>query len=235
MSIKMFKRLITIFLAFLMIVGTLTSCGLGEQGIQEETGLDGKEDSSTASVEIAEETELPSVETPETDAGDDDIYMMQNAKTVYLEYIAENADADSEFMVYESDGSFVAIHSGEPVGVYTSLELALKDMVGEEADTTKLTATDNRQLFIYGDVKIQPEFLADVYMIPCYGQSLSTNTSAGSSTFKYIDPLSYDVRLKNNNIQDMCAGTAEGFRLIAEYYGVELPENFKIISCTGVA
>ena len=31
MSIKMFKRLITIFLALLMIVGTLTSCGLGEQ------------------------------------------------------------------------------------------------------------------------------------------------------------------------------------------------------------
>ena len=144
MSIKMFKRFITFFLALVMIVGTLTSCGLGEQGIQEETGLDGKEDSSTASVEIAEETELPSVETPETDAGDDDIYMMQNAKTVYLEYIAENADADSEFMVYESDGSFVAIHSGEPVGVYASLELALKDMVGEEADTTKLTATDNR-------------------------------------------------------------------------------------------
>ena len=131
MSIKMFKRFIT-FLALVMIVGTLTSCGLGEQGIQEETGLDGKEDSSTASVEIAEETELPSVETPETDAGDDDIYMMQNAKTVYLEYIAENADAGSEFMVYESDGGFVAIHNGEPVGVYASLELALKDMVGEE-------------------------------------------------------------------------------------------------------
>ena len=238
MSIKRFKRFVSIFLALVMIVGTLTSCGLGEQGIRGEageTGLDGKEDSSTESVDIDEETKLPPAETPETDTEDDDIYMMQNAKTVYLEYIAENADADSEFMVYESDGSFVAIHNGEPVGVYASLELALKDMVGEEADTTKLTATDNRQLFIYGDMKVQPEFLADVYMIPCYGQSLSTNTSAGSSTFKYIDPLSYDVRLKNNNVQDMCAGTAEGFRLMAEYCGVELPENFKIISCTGGA
>ncbi|MBR6709780.1 MAG: hypothetical protein IKL84_08920 [Clostridia bacterium] len=68
-------------------------------------------------------------------------------------------------------------------------------------------------------------------MIPCYGQSLAKNVSAGPSTFSALDPLSYDTKLRNNNIQDMCAGTAEGFRLAAEYYGVELPENFKIVSC----
>ena len=51
---------------------------------------------------------------------------------------------------------------------------------------------------------------ADVYMIPCYGQSLSLNTSAGQSTFDDIEPLSYDSELRNTNIQDMCAGTAEG-------------------------
>lgn len=76
---------------------------------------------------------------------------------------------------------------------------------------------------------------ADVYMIPCYGQSLSLNTSAGQSTFDDIEPLSYDSELRNTNIQDMCAGTAEGFRLAAEYYGIGLPEEFKIIGCTGGA
>lgn len=76
---------------------------------------------------------------------------------------------------------------------------------------------------------------ADVYMIPCYGQSLSLNTSAGESTFDYIEPLSCDTELQNCNIQDMCAGTAEGFRLAAEYYGIKLPEKFKIIGCTGGA
>ena len=74
---------------------------------------------------------------------------------------------------------------------------------------------------------------ADVYMIPCYGQSLSVNTSAGPSTFQYTEPLAYDIHLNNNNVQDMCAGTAEAFRMMAEEYNVELPENFKIISCTG--
>lgn len=78
------------------------------------------------------------------------------------------------------------------------------------------------------DVKV--DFKADVYMIPCYGQSLSINTSAGASTFTSIEPLSYNTSLQNNNIQDMCAGTAEAFRLMAEYYGITLPEKFKIIS-----
>ena len=79
------------------------------------------------------------------------------------------------------------------------------------------------------------KLLADVYMIPCYGQSLSVNGSAGPSTFNYTEPLSYDVNLNNTNIQDMCAGTAEGFGLMAKYYGLELPKTFKIISCLGGA
>lgn len=74
---------------------------------------------------------------------------------------------------------------------------------------------------------------ADVYMIPCYGQSLSLNTAAGPSTFEATEPLSFDTELNNCNIQDMCAGTAEGFRLAAQHYGVSLPEHFKIIGCTG--
>lgn len=73
------------------------------------------------------------------------------------------------------------------------------------------------------------DFKADVYMIPCYGQSLSTNTSAGETTFTFTEPLSYNVNLENSNIQDMCAGTAEAFRLMADYYGVKLPDNFRII------
>lgn len=72
-----------------------------------------------------------------------------------------------------------------------------------------------------------------VYMIPCYGQSLSVNTSAGASTFTETEPLSYDIALNNVNIQDMCAGTAEGFRIAAQYYGIQLPKTFKIIGCTG--
>lgn len=78
-------------------------------------------------------------------------------------------------------------------------------------------------------------FKADVYMIPCYGQSLSVNACAGPSTLSHVEKLSYDVNLNNTNIQDMCAGTAEGFRIMAEYHNIEIPENFKIIGCTGGA
>lgn len=79
----------------------------------------------------------------------------------------------------------------------------------------------------------QIKFKADVIMIPCYGQSLSINTSAGPSTYSYVEPLSYDVDLNNSNVQDMCAGTAEAFRLMAEHHGFELPKSLKIIGCTG--
>lgn len=52
---------------------------------------------------------------------------------------------------------------------------------------------------------------ADVYMIPCYGQSLSLNTAAGPSTFETTEELSFDTGINNCNIQGMCAGTAETF------------------------
>lgn len=157
--------------------------------------------------------------------------MVQKAKNAYLRYITQNTDANAEFMVYEADGGFVAIQKGEPVGVYASPELALKGMLGVDADTSKLTAVDNSKLYVYRKTDRQPVFLADVYMIPCYGQSLAVNACAGPSTFASVEPLAHDVNLNNTHIQDMCTGTVEGFRLMAEYCGVELPENFKIINC----
>lgn len=75
------------------------------------------------------------------------------------------------------------------------------------------------------------DFKADVYMIPCYGQSLAINTSAGTSTFNYIEPLCYDTSLNNANVQDMCAGTVEAFRIMADHYGIAIPENFKVVVC----
>jgi len=78
---------------------------------------------------------------------------------------------------------------------------------------------------------IDATFDADVYMIPCIGQSLAVNTDAGPSTFDDVYPLSYDTSLKNINLQDMNTGFCEAFDLMAEEYGVEIPEDFQIITC----
>lgn len=100
---------------------------------------------------------------------------------------------------------------------------------GQVLESEHLIALEDGIFAAQSDGNIEVDFKADVYMIPCYGQSLSTNTSAGASTFNYTEPLSYNTSLVNSNIQDMCAGTAEAFRLMADYYGITLPENFKII------
>lgn len=73
-------------------------------------------------------------------------------------------------------------------------------------------------------------FDADVYCIPCVGQSLAVNTDAGPSTFNRTFELSYDTSLNNVNLQDMNTGFCEGFKLLADKYGITLPENFKIIT-----
>ena len=156
--------------------------------------------------------------------------MIEEAKTIFTQYTSEN-NADADYYVCEvEDGYFVAIKKGNPLDIYESAEKALKSMV-PDANSLLLYEVGEGNLWSYKE----PIFLADVYMIPCYGQSLSVNTSAGASTFAYVEPLSYDVNLKNNNIQDMCAGTAEAFSLMAEELDIELPEDFKIISCTGGA
>jgi len=83
---------------------------------------------------------------------------------------------------------------------------------------------------IVSTTPIIANFLADVYGIPGYGQSLAINTSAGGSTYLSTEPLSYDKNLTNTNIQDMAAGVAEAFSLMAVEDGVSLPANFKIIN-----
>lgn len=76
-------------------------------------------------------------------------------------------------------------------------------------------------------------FYADVYTIPTYGQSLSVNANAGASTYSAVEPLSYDKNLNNDNIQDMCAGIAESFSIMAARDGVTIPPNFKVIGVLG--
>lgn len=143
----------------------------------------------------------------------------------------ENVSGLSEHTHTEKD--IPDLNNYQPKGNYITEHQPIKTINGE-------SLVGNGDITIKGGggyygAPIEADFKADVYMIPCYGQSLSTNTSAGASTFNYIEPLSYDVNLNNTNIQDMCAGTAEAFRIMADYYGIDLPENFKIIGCTGGA
>ena len=75
------------------------------------------------------------------------------------------------------------------------------------------------------------EFDADVYMVPCVGQSLAINTGAGASSFSGTEPLSYNTSLTNTNLQDMNSGFCEAFRLAASHHHVNIPSTFKIITC----
>jgi lysophospholipase L1-like esterase len=51
---------------------------------------------------------------------------MQAAKNAYTEYIIEQNGTAAEYMIYDADGRFVALHNGAAVGVYASKEVALK-------------------------------------------------------------------------------------------------------------
>lgn len=101
-------------------------------------------------------------------------------------------------------------------------------IVGNEGDIEfKLSEYLKREIR-----RISPyEFDAQVFMVPCVGQSLAINTGAGSSTFSGTYPLSYNTNLENANLQDMNTGFCEAFTLAAAKYGVTLPTNFKIITC----
>lgn len=141
-----------------------------------------------------------------------------------INQVKDEAEIATEYN--DKNGVFIADNLGHAV--------ALWDRNGT-FDTPRLS---KRLLELIADYvgsggQTKPEFYADVYLIPCYGQSLSINTSAGASTFSYVEPLSHDVNLNNTNIQDMCAGTAEMFSIMADMTGHSLPENFKIMHCLG--
>lgn len=98
-----------------------------------------------------------------------------------------------------------------------------------EKPNNKTTEEEKMNNYIY-DGGVSATFDADVYMIPCVGQSLAINTDAGASTFSDTYPLSYDMFVSNTNLQDMNTGFCEAFDLMAEQYGVTIPDNFKIIT-----
>lgn len=123
------------------------------------------------------------------------------------------------------------------IGVTNSTAFAITDTNGNisfKIDTNgQVTFKPSDECMSYFNIQQTDNisFYSDVYMIPCYGQSLAINTSAGASTFSYTESLCYNSSMVNTNIQDMCAGIAESFRLMANYNNIELPENFKIITC----
>lgn len=66
---------------------------------------------------------------------------METANSAYAEYLGEKEGA--EYMLYETDGRFVAFQSGEPVGVYDSKEAAIGALLDDPA-----TETDEADAYI---------------------------------------------------------------------------------------
>lgn len=135
--------------------------------------------------------------------------------SVDLTGYAKSEDIPSKVSELENDKGFLTQHQ------------SIKTINGQS-----LVGEGNLTISGSGSVStVEADFKADVYMIPCYGQSLAVGTSGGTTTFSYKEPLAYNVNLVNDNVQDMCAGTAEAFRIAADYYGITLPEKFKVIVC----
>lgn len=82
---------------------------------------------------------------------------VQAAKNAYTEYLVENVGAVTEYMVYDADGRFVALHNGAAVGVYETQEEALTAMIGAEFDASKLADSGDGKLFIYGGEVTTPD------------------------------------------------------------------------------
>ena len=83
----------------------------------------------------------------------------QAAKNAYTSYMVENAasgNVPAVFLYEAEEGRVVAIVDGAAVGVYESREAALSDVIGEDFEVEKLTATTDGKLFAYGGVVTQP-------------------------------------------------------------------------------
>lgn len=161
------KRVISLVLVLLLIVSVLSSCAAGEQGIQGEKGadgkdgIDGKDGVSVQSVELDDQgrlvfilsdgTKLPPMEIQKSN----EEKIIQCAKDALIQYLLnyEGNNADAEYMIYESDGRFVALHNGNVIGVYKSKEDALKAMLDDtntvenESDAFETVQTTYGNLF----------------------------------------------------------------------------------------
>lgn len=110
---------------------------------------------------------------------------MQEAKNAYTDYIVEHNGVAAEYMVYEADGRFVAIHNGAAVGVYDSKEDALAAMVANGDPALLADAGDG--LWVYGGNDKNSENPYKGKSISILGDSISTylnvsNNAAYNST-----------------------------------------------------
>ncbi|MBE6942693.1 MAG: prepilin-type N-terminal cleavage/methylation domain-containing protein [Ruminococcaceae bacterium] len=97
---------------------------------------------------------------------------LQEAKNAHTNYLIENGGTAPEYILYEADGRFVALHNGTPKGVYATDKEALKSMIAN-ADPTKLVKYG--KMHIYGAASPgEPPFSFAGKKVSIMGDSIST-------------------------------------------------------------
>lgn len=106
-----------------------------------------------------------------------DASAMQEARNAYTEYVSKNAAADSEYLIHEADGRYVALHSGGAVGVYESKREAIWAL-GAIFESNASAAPNGEKLKICYTVK---ESLKNK-KISILGDSISTFKGVSNNT-----------------------------------------------------
>ncbi len=137
----------------------------------------------------------------------------QEAKNAYTNYLIENNDATSEYMIYDADGRFVALHNGAAVGVYESKEEALIDLIGEGYDANKLVATNNSKLFVYSGDAYLPENPMDKELLT--GKTISFMGDSISTFEGWSNNAAYNSTLADNRVMYNKSGSPEYQNLVS--------------------
>lgn len=133
---------------------------------------------------------------------------IQAANNAYTNYLIENNDTMVEYMLYDADGRWVALHNGVAVGVYENKEDALKEMIGDNADPSKLIV--NGMLLVYSEESVKDNLVEE---------NIKDNTGEASANDNLVEENTKDNHgedsTKDNpgeeNVKDNLAGKKISF------------------------
>lgn len=114
---------------------------------------------------------------------------MQEAKNAYTNYLIENNGEASEYMVYDADGRFVALHNGAAVGVYENTDIAISALVDNPNDYCTVKSLTKKMYHVLNPFEYigSSEYIGKT--IACIGDSVTTPdhvTGGGSNYVAYL-------------------------------------------------
>ena len=128
------------------------------------------------------------------------------AQNVYTLYMGEHLfnEKTLEFMIYDANGRFVALHNGAPIGIYSNTDDALASLVNDSNEYVMVQSLKNKMYLAFKIDDMDVSAFSNTYYngktIACIGDSVTVGVGVSDRSKRYASLLAGLLGATENNL-----------------------------------